>query len=136
MEFALSGPPEAAFAAWTEPDEVTRWWGEAGVYRTTGWTADVRPGGDWRADFEGDGGEAFSAEGRYLAVERPSRLVWTWRASWTPETESTIDMTFVADGSDTRLKVRQQGFDPGEGRNEYEAAWRQIVGWSIAHLKG
>jgi uncharacterized protein YndB with AHSA1/START domain len=135
LEFELPCTPEAAFRAWTEAAAVTVWWGEDGVYRTTGWSADVRAGGTWRAAFEGDGGEGFGAEGRYLEVERPSRLVWTWSASWAPEAETRIDMTFAPREAGTLMRLRQSGFDSAEDRADNETAWRQMAGWLTAHLE-
>jgi uncharacterized protein YndB with AHSA1/START domain len=133
----LPCPPEAAFAAWTEAAEITRWWGEAGVYSTTGWSADLKPGGAWRADFEGEGGEGFSAEGRYLEVARPSRLVWTWRASWAPDDESTIDMSFErASPGTTCLVLRNHGFASAQDCDAAKEGWDQILGWLSAHLGG
>jgi uncharacterized protein YndB with AHSA1/START domain len=94
---------------------VTRWWGEPGVYPTTGWQADVRAGGAWRAEFAGDDDTTFDAGGVYLVVERPAtpalgRLVWTWCASWSPEQESTVFMDFAPAAGGTRLALRQEGF--------------------------
>ena len=133
LAFDFPCPPQALFAAWTEPAEITRWWGEDGVYRTTGWLADLKTGGAWRAEFEGDG-EAFSAEGRYLAVDAPARLVWTWRASWEPERETFIDMGFAATPTGSRLDLRQSGFATAEERDDGETGWRQVAGWLTLHF--
>jgi uncharacterized protein YndB with AHSA1/START domain len=133
LTFDLPCTPAAAFAAWTEADRITRWWGEAGAYRTTAWSADLRAGGAWRAEFEGAGGETFSAEGRYATAEPPDRLVWSWRASWAPESESLVDMRFAPEGDATRLQIVQTGFEEGERADQAEG-WRQIVGWLVADL--
>ena len=135
LEFDLPCTPEAAFRAWTVAEEVTAWWGEAGVYRTTGWSADVRSGGAWRADFAGDNGEPFSAEGRYLTVRVPDRLVWTWRASWSPEAENTIDMTFEASDRGTLLRLRNFGFEDIAEAEDAKAGWLQMTGWLGDHLR-
>ena len=82
LEIALPCAPEAAYWAWTAPEEVTAWWGEAGVYRTTGWSADLRTGGGWRADFAGDDGQPFSAEGRYLTLVGTNRLFHLPQDRW------------------------------------------------------
>ena len=133
LEFALPCSPEAAFAAWTEGDRVLQWWGEDGVYRTTGWSADLRPAGAWRADFEGHG-ETFHAEGEYLEVERPGRLVFTWRPSWDPVSEMTLALRFTAESGGTRLLVEQTGLASDADVADSVEAWRQIVGWLIADL--
>jgi uncharacterized protein YndB with AHSA1/START domain len=131
VDVDLPAPPAAAFAAWTRADEVTRWWGAEGVYRTTAWSAEVRPGGLWRAEFD-DGGA--SAEGRYLVVEPARRLVWTWRASWAPDEETTLFMNFAPSERGARLVIRQVGLADAAAHADNEAAWRQITGWLEAHL--
>ena len=133
LTFDLPCAPAEAFAAWTKAGPILRWWGEAGVYRTVAWAADVRPGGAWRGAFEGHNAETFGAEGRYVVIEPPRRLVWTWRASWAPDAESVIEMDFAPAGEATRLALVQTGFDPDE-RGEQEEGWRQTVGWLAADL--
>lgn len=133
VDVELPASPAAVFAAWTEADEVTRWWGAEGVYRTTAWSAEVRPGGLWRAEFDGGGA---SAEGRYLEVEPATRLVWTWRASWTPDEEATLFMTFTPSERGARLLIRQVGIADAAAQAENEAAWRQVVGWLEGYLAG
>jgi uncharacterized protein YndB with AHSA1/START domain len=136
LSFDLPAPPEAAFAAWTEAERVTIWWGESGVYRTTAWTADVQPGGPWRAEFTDVAGDVSSAEGSYLEVERPGRLVWTWRTSWEPEVETTLDMTFAAAAGGTTLTLVQSGFSSAADRDDNAEAWPQMIGWLADYLAG
>jgi uncharacterized protein YndB with AHSA1/START domain len=44
----IAATPERVFRALTT-DDITRWWGSPETYRTTAYTADVRPGGRWRS---------------------------------------------------------------------------------------
>ena len=60
----IAAPPERVFRALTTPDEIVRWWGSDEVYHTTGWTADLRVGGRWRAEGRGADGQPFAAGGR------------------------------------------------------------------------
>jgi uncharacterized protein YndB with AHSA1/START domain len=41
----IAAKPEAVFRALTDPDEIVKWWGADGVYRTDRFEADLRPGG-------------------------------------------------------------------------------------------
>jgi uncharacterized protein YndB with AHSA1/START domain len=134
LEIALPAPPKTVFRAWTTAQDIIAWWGEPGVYRTTDWSADVRAGGAWRADFAGDGGEPFSAEGRNLTVDASRRLVWTWTASWSPEETNTIDMTFEAAVGGTVLRLRNFGFADASELADVEDGWRQTTGWLRDYL--
>ena len=44
-EIFVAAPPERVFQALTDPTQMPRWWGQAGMYRITECTADLRPGG-------------------------------------------------------------------------------------------
>jgi len=134
LSFALPAPPDAVFAAWTEADQVTAWWGESGVYRTTAWTADVRVGGAWHAHFNDVSGDVSNAEGRYLEVERPGRLVWTWRSSWEPQVESTLDMSIAVAPGGSMLVLRQSGFASAGSRDDSAEVWPQVVDWLRDYL--
>ena len=46
MRRLFDEPPAAVFAAFTEPDQLDRWWGPDG-YTTTTHTLDLRRGGVW-----------------------------------------------------------------------------------------
>jgi uncharacterized protein YndB with AHSA1/START domain len=70
-------PRELVWKAWTEPDQLARWWGRRG------WNAvpstilmDVRPGGAFHVNTvsEADGAE-LATEGTYREVVAPERLV-------------------------------------------------------------
>jgi len=49
------------------------WWGSPDTYRTTEYTADVRPGGRWRAGGVGADGSAFSVEGEFRDARSAAR---------------------------------------------------------------
>jgi uncharacterized protein YndB with AHSA1/START domain len=81
-EIFIAAPPDRVFQAITDPSQLSRWWGQAGVYRITERTADVRPGGKWSSVGVEENGNTFRVEGEYLEVDPPRRLVHTWIASY------------------------------------------------------
>lgn len=102
----LDAPRELAFAAWTDPQHVTHWWGPRGFTTTTS-EMDVRPGGVWRFVMHGPDGVDYQNKIVYLEVVRPERLVY--RHSGEGETadvkfQSTV--TFDEQGGKTRLTLR------------------------------
>jgi uncharacterized protein YndB with AHSA1/START domain len=38
-------PPEQV----SDPSRLLRWWGQRGIYHSTKWCSDLRPGGQWRS---------------------------------------------------------------------------------------
>jgi uncharacterized protein YndB with AHSA1/START domain len=104
-ELVVPAPVEQVFDMFTDPRQLVRW---------IGISADLqpRPGGHFR--FEVTPGQF--CEGRYIVVERPSRLVFTW--GWTdpsiglPPGTSRVEVTLTGSGQDasrTRLRLVHSG---------------------------
>ncbi len=74
----IEAPREQVFRAWTDPDELRRWWGP-GEFRCPEAQVDLRPGGSYRLVMQPTAGDPFVLGGTYREVEPPARLVYTWR---------------------------------------------------------
>jgi uncharacterized protein YndB with AHSA1/START domain len=71
-------PRELVWKAWTDPEQVARWFGPRGFTtpRSTV-TMDVRTGGSFALMMVADDdGKEYPAGGTFLEVEEPERLVW------------------------------------------------------------
>ena len=73
----FDAPRERVFAAWAEQAQFTQWMCPPGV-TIDECVIDVRPGGDWRIKGRQEAGRVFASSGKYLEVEKPVRLVFTW----------------------------------------------------------
>lgn len=128
-------PPERVFAALSDGNEISRWWGSPDLYTTDKWIADFRVGGKWRADGTGAGGKPFFVEGEFLEIERPWRIVQTWEPGWDPGLMTVVRYQLSAIDGGTRLVVRHSGF--GERRESCEGhsnGWVRVLGWLTSHL--
>jgi uncharacterized protein YndB with AHSA1/START domain len=74
----IDAPREEVFRAWTEPDEIRRWFGP-GEFTCPEAEVDLRPGGAYRLALQPGAGDPFVVAGTYREVEAPDRLVYTWR---------------------------------------------------------
>jgi uncharacterized protein YndB with AHSA1/START domain len=63
----------AVWQAWTQEDQIARWWGPHG-FRTEA-KLDLRPAGRFAMVMRGTDGETYPLQGEYLEVEAQSRLV-------------------------------------------------------------
>lgn len=86
-EFALThafdAPAAKIFAAYTDPEQIPRWWGpKGGSIRVE--TMDVRPGGAWRFLQRNPDGREVAFRGTYLEVEPVTRLVYTFEMEGQP----------------------------------------------------
>ena len=74
VELFIDAPPARVFQAITDPAQLLQWWGQEGMYRTTGWQCDLRVGGSWRSEGVGADGSPFRV--------RASTWKSTGRAYW------------------------------------------------------
>ena len=128
-------PPERVFAALSDGNEITRWWGAPGVYTTDRWNTDFRVGGRYRAEGKGADGVPFHVEGEFLEIDRPWRIVQTWEPSWEPGARTILRYQLSAIEGGTRLVVRHEGF---KGRPQscqgHSDGWIMVLGWLAADI--
>lgn len=76
IQRTFDSPRERVFDAWTDPDQVDQWWGPDGFTTVTD-EMDATPGGVWKFEMVGPGGEKYQNRIAYEKVERPERLTYT-----------------------------------------------------------
>jgi uncharacterized protein YndB with AHSA1/START domain len=96
VERRIKAHPEVVCSYFTDRDRWLSWQGvEAEI--------DPRPGGVFRMNVRGDGWAA----GRFVAVDPPHRIVFTWGwegdGSPVPPGSSTVEVTLEPDGADGTL---------------------------------
>lgn len=74
------------------------------------------------------------ARSRYVAVEPPHRVTFTWKPSWDAGSVSTVSYRLEPIDGGTRVVLRHEGLtDPASCRN-HANGWPRIFGWLTAHL--
>lgn len=94
FERTLSATPEAAFDAWTDPEQVKMWWDPTGQ-ELASCSIDLRPSGTFRFEAK-DHAQPFV--GTYQRIERPGRLEFDAMGAFGV-------VTFTAKGSATQMFV-------------------------------
>lgn len=103
----VEAPRELVWKAWTDPDQVTRWWGPNGFTTTTEHMA-VEPDGVWRFVMHGPDGRDYPNCIQFLEVREPERLVYRHRGE-EPDVEPVSFRSTVTFGDldgKTRLTLR------------------------------
>ncbi len=120
----LAAPRHDVFRAWTDPDELKRWWGP-GAFTTPYAEIDLRPGGQYLLVMQPPSGEALRLAGTFRVVEPPELLVYTWRwESGVPDpTESLVTVEFIDLGGRTELILTHAGFPPEGDSTPYLEGW-------------
>ena len=115
----LSAPRELVFATFTDPQQVTFWWGPRG-FTTTTHHSDIRTGGEWRFTMHGPDGTDYLNYIQYDEVTPPERLIYRHageEAHADVQFRSTV--TFEEIGHQTRVTLKLV-FASAEARNRIE----------------
>ena len=125
----LDAPRRLVFRAWTDPEQLARWWGPRG-FTTIFSEADVRPGGAWRRRMRSSEGAECCGRGIYREIAAPERLVFTYAwedADGNPGHETVVTVTFEALGDKTRLTLRQAVFETVTSRDAHDGGWSSCL---------
>lgn len=119
------------FAAWVEPEVLRRWWGAGPDWTSPAVEIDLRPGGSYRLSMQDPSGEARTVGGRYVEVEPPRRLVYTWAweshgAERDASTLITVEFHETATG-ETRVVLTHSGFEDGGRRDRHREGWELCI---------
>ena len=119
----LKAPPEKVYQAWTHPEQMTLWWGNPHHSKKPIAETDLRVGGRFRVQFWGQDDQHHSVTGVYREVVPNRKLVFSWAWQSTPERESqvTIDLNPVTDG--TMLTLTHEQFYDEKARDDHGTGW-------------
>lgn len=139
VEDVFDAPAARVFRAWTEPNELIRWFGRPPTLASSA-EIDLRVGGNWRISFGPTEQPTSCFEGAYDEIIRDSKLVFTWshvdfRADGGPSTTPPSRVTIMFDeeqnGARTRISLRHEDISTEAGRRGVGAGWIE----SFASLK-
>ncbi len=71
----LPAPRARVFAAWTDPEQLARWWGPAG-FTNSFQEFDLRPGGQWRFTMHAPDGAGFPNHSVFRDIKPQERIVF------------------------------------------------------------
>jgi uncharacterized protein YndB with AHSA1/START domain len=96
----IRASPEQLFDAWTDPVQLVKWWGPQGVECAEA-SVDLRPGGQYGIANRFPDGSILWIRGEFELIERPHRLVFSWRVGANANLERvTVQFTVIADGTE------------------------------------
>ena len=138
MTRTFDATPERVFAAWTDPDQFGQWFGPVGM-KTVRCDIDAKVGGAWQLMGEGEnipgrdnpGRVRPTVSGKYLEIEPPGRLVFTW--AWHEKDdfasprgqESIVTIQFKAAGERTEMIFTQAVFKEEQARAAHNRGWTE-----------
>jgi uncharacterized protein YndB with AHSA1/START domain len=72
--------------------------------------------------------------GRFLVLDRPQRIQHTWMSESTRGLESTVTVTFEADGDRTRVTLTHAGLPDDEPGRHHREGWDFVLGTIESHF--
>lgn len=138
MEFTVSqlvhASPEVLFDVWLSADSPYGPWVGDGARRLDpsiggpfywldrNWTDTGPGGGDW------------PHYGRFLRIESPRVIEFTWMAEFTRGLESIVTVTFREASEGTQVELRHRGLPDDQFGRDHEEAWQRILHFVSTHF--
>lgn len=123
----LRASPPKVYAAWTNAENLIRWFAAQAKPGSVNADLDVRVGGRYRINFTNqDNGEYHEVGGLYREVVPDARLQFTWAWHSTPERESLVTIEFKPDAAGTLMFFRQEQFADQAARDNHERGWNKF----------
>ena len=137
----FAATPAKTFAAWTQPELVMKWFGEAPNTLHSA-NIDLRAGGAWRFVLFADDQKSVGFEGHYLTIAPGEKLVFTWahvtilKDGTRDETPtSKVDVSFTAEGTGTAVDLVHSAISNEPSRRGIGSGWENSFG-ALTNLLG
>ena len=121
----IAASAEALFDAWLEPRSLGIWLRPSVISQTRA-EVDPRVGGEFRVVMVRDGAEVLHC-GRYLEIDRPRRLVFSWRSAATGHRDSIVTVTFQTRADLTLVERHQVGLADEQARAGHHEGWSDAL---------
>jgi uncharacterized protein YndB with AHSA1/START domain len=122
----IDSDPERVFDYFTKPEAILRWMGDYAVL-------DPVPGGQFTLDING-----VPVRGRYLAVDRPHRLLISWGHAGSerlPPGASTVEVILIPGDRGTTVTVVHSGL-PAPEAPQHRLGWVHFLERLVAAAGG
>jgi uncharacterized protein YndB with AHSA1/START domain len=121
---ALPAAPSRVFEAFTDPNELARWWGPEG-FTVPGLEFDPRVGKSYRIAMQPPEGEVFYLTGEFRVVDPHTRLAYTfrWEDPDPDDVETVVDLSFRESGQSTEAALTQGPFRTEARRALHRDGW-------------
>lgn len=126
----IKAPRDKVFEAFTSAEVLPRWHCPRGMEVASA-SVDARVGGNWRIDMRARSGFKIAVYGQYRAIERPGRLVYTWRWDGAMDpaggVETLIELTLTERDGGTEVQMQHSGFLSAPAREGHTEGWNSVL---------
>ncbi len=124
LERTIAATPERVFAAFTQADQLARWFRPSPDHRCTVPVLEARVGGRYRIELLHPDGRTSVASGTYEEISPPRRLVFSW--TWEDKPEHLVSRIIVniePQGAGTRLVFVHEQLPTIESAENHKKGW-------------
>ena len=120
----IPAPASAVFAAFSDADELAKWWGPHG-FTTPSLQFDPRVGESYRIEMQPPEGDRFYLRGEFRELDPPARLRFTfiWEEPDPDDRETQVDLCFRDLGASTEVALTQGLFKTEARRALHRDGW-------------
>ena len=124
MTRALPAFRSAVFAAFSDPDELAKWWGPQG-FTVGSLDFDPRVGRTYRIEMQPSEGDPFYLTGEFREVDPPTRLAFTfvYEDPDPDDVETLVKLSFRDRGESTEVVFTQGRFKTEARRELHRDGW-------------
>ena len=129
LERTIAAPPARIYAAWTQAEELTRWFAPSNEFKTVVTALDTRVGGRYRIEMHRPDGKISIAIGQFRELNPPNRLAFTWRWEENPDMpDSVVTVTISPEGKGSRLVLVHEKLADAKSREGHNQGWIGCLG--------
>ncbi len=131
MTRVINAPRERVYAAWTEPELASQWWGADGC-STEELILDAWRGGRLRWAFITREGTKVTVEGKFRVAHPPEKIIHTWQSVGTPAWRDalsivTVELVEKEDNNSTEVRLTHEKLPDEKSRDEHTHAWNNAL---------
>lgn len=127
VQRVLSAVPDRVFAAFADAALVAQWLRPSPDVKLTVLSFDFRSGGGYRFAYDVPDGKRMVVGGTFRAIERPSRIVFSWLIDPPDEhagIDSEVTVSLVPRGDTTEITIHHAKLGRSDADLRHEQGWR------------
>jgi uncharacterized protein YndB with AHSA1/START domain len=134
---SFRAPRARVFQAWTDPEELRKWWQLGRGWKLTVAEVDLRVGGKYRIGLSStENSSRHHVTGTFREVSAPERLVYTWHVEDSKsKDDSVVTVEFLDKGSSTDVVLKHDRLAGKESRQNTYDGWLIVLD-GLARLLG
>ena len=120
----IKASQERLFDAWTKPELMKQWFHARDKMTTPVAEADLKVEGPWRVVMRNPDGQEYPNNGKYLVIDRPNKLVFTWHPMGHADYETKVTLLFKKVSDEfTEMILTHEGLRDQDWYNKHNAGW-------------